>query len=82
MQIRKSFLDTLEIRDNPEATKLILEEFIEGRNASEPFNDKENNFLSEIKKNILKDYGADERKAFPLVSAQNCSDMIVQVGEF
>ena len=81
-QVRKSFLETLGIKENPEASKLILEEFVDGRNAGQLYTEEDQKRLDEIKKNILNHFGVDEKKPLSIVSGQSCSDMIIQVGEF
>jgi hypothetical protein len=58
-----------------------LEEFFDGRNASQPFSENDRKTIANITARIINVYGADKNTSFPVQSAQNCSDMIVQVGE-
>ena len=80
-QVGKSFLETLSISKNPVALKMIVEEFFDGRNGSQLQKEEGQKIIDDIKEKILLYYGADEITPFPLVSGQNCSDLIIQVGE-
>ena len=85
-QISKSFLDSLGISDNPKAIKLITEEYIYGQKAkynktSEEIQE-EALILKMISKNISENYKWDPKTPVSEMVAQNCSDMLVQIGKF
>jgi hypothetical protein len=78
-------MEPLGINGNPNAARIILEEFIDGRkpesNRTLQQSQDDENFLKNIMKKISENYAWNEKSSFSLMAGQNCSDMLVNIGE-
>jgi hypothetical protein len=78
-------MEPLGINGNPNAARIILEEFIDGRkpesNRTLQQSQEDENFLKNIMKKISENYAWNEKSSFSLMAGQNCSDMLVNIGE-
>jgi hypothetical protein len=75
----------LEINQNSKAKQVMLEEFIKGKkfDPSKTFqrSNEDEHILDEIKTKLKDDYDWNENISFSWMAGQNCSDMIIHVGE-
>jgi hypothetical protein len=78
-------MEPLGINGNPNAARIILEEFIDGRkpesNRTLQQSQEDENFLKNIMKKISENYAWNDKSSFSLMAGQNCSDMLVNIGE-
>jgi hypothetical protein len=78
-------MEPLGINGNPNAARIILEEFIDGRkpesNRTLLQSQEDENFLKNIMKKISENYAWNEKSSFSLMAGQNCSDMLLNIGE-
>ena len=78
-------MEPLGINGNPNAARIILEEFIDGRkpesNRTLQQSQDDENFLKNIMKKISENYAWNDKSSFSLMAGQNCSDMLVNIGE-
>jgi hypothetical protein len=80
-KVRRSVLEALEVNENPEAMKLITEEFFEGRqNSSHVRTTEEEKILRRIAQK-MSNYTTDKKKSFVYMTSQNCQDMLLYVGK-
>ena len=78
IQVKRSFLDSMGINENPVASKLITEEFFEGiTNLSKKRSTEELNILSKIEQKMST---LDENKPFVFFASQTCPDLLLHVG--
>jgi len=75
-------MEPLGINDNPTATKLIMEEFITGRKGEFNATKEEQVIMSSILTKLSENYGWNATSRFPEMAGQNCSDMLLHIGEF
>jgi hypothetical protein len=84
-QLSFSFLEPLGINQNSKAKQVMLEEFIKGKkfdsNQTLKRSNEEEDILNEIKEKLKENYDWNENTSFARMAGQNCSDMIVHVGE-
>jgi hypothetical protein len=75
----------LEINQNSKAKQVMLEEFIKGKkfDSSKTLQRsiEEEQILDGIKQKLKENYIWNEDTSFARMASQNCSDMIVHVGE-
>jgi hypothetical protein len=78
-------MEPLGINGNPNAARIILEEFVDGRkpesNRTLQQSQDDENFLKNIMKKISENYAWNDKSSFSLMAGQNCSDMLVNIGE-
>ncbi len=74
-------METLGINDNPTATKLIMEEFVAGRKGEFNATKEEQVVMSSILTKLSENYGWNATSRFPEIAGQNCSDMLLYIGE-
>jgi hypothetical protein len=65
-------------------SKILFEEFIVGTSSSQNMSDEDNKtLLDELKEDLRTSYDVMfEKYPFLFMSAQNCSDMIVSIGNY
>ena len=84
-QLSYAFLETLEINQNSKAKQVMLEEFIKGKKFDSSNSLKrsieDEHILDGIKQKLKENYNWTEDTSFARLAGQNCSDMIVHVGE-
>ncbi len=79
----KSFLEPLKTNQNVSVENLIPEEFISGiLNESQQRTKDEEEVMSNLAKTMPELYHTKDSQMFVRTSTQNCSDLIVDVGEF
>ena len=78
-------MEPLGANGNSQAEKLIDEEFIDGikpgPNGTRKRTPAQIKKLESIKQKMREYYNWNEKSNFDLMAAQNCSDMIVEVGQ-
>jgi hypothetical protein len=81
--VRKSFLETLELNENSEASLLITEEFFEGiQNYSKERTTEELNILSKIDQKMNSYNTLDGKPSFINAASQTCQDVLLYVGKW
>jgi hypothetical protein len=78
-------LEPLGINQDSEAKSILLDEFINGKKldakGAVQRSSKEESILEEIKKKLKENYSWDGNTSLAEMAGQNCSDMLVRVGE-
>ncbi len=74
-------MEPLGINDNPTASKLIMEEFITGKKEEFNATKEEQVIMSNILTKLSEKYAWNETSHFPEIAGQNCSDMLLYIGE-
>jgi hypothetical protein len=79
IKVKRSFLVTMGINENPVASKLITEEFFEGiTNLSKKRTTEELSILSKIEQKLST---LNENKPFVFFASQACPDLLLHVGK-
>jgi hypothetical protein len=78
----KSFLEPLKTNQNVSVENLVREEFISGILNESQQRTKDEEELSNLAKTMPELYHTKDSQMFVRTSTQNCSDLIVDVGEF
>ena len=74
-------MEPLGINDNPTASKLIMEEFIDGRKGESNATKEEQVIMNNILTKLSENYAWKEKSYFSEMAGQNCSDMLIHIGE-
>ncbi len=79
----KSFLEPLGANENVLVENLLQEQFISGiSDVSRQRTTEEEEILSNLTQSMKDFYQSKDSQMFARASTQNCSDLIVNVGEF
>jgi hypothetical protein len=74
-------MEPLGINDNPSASKLIMEEFIDGRKGESNRTKEEQVIMNDTLRKLSENYAWNEKSYFSQMAGQNCSDMLLHIGE-
>jgi len=74
-------MEPLGINDDPSASKLIMEEFIDGRKGESNRTKEEQVIMNDTLRKLSENYSWKEKSYFSEMAGQNCSDMLIHIGE-